>query len=733
MHWGDRMFQFSSIRGLAKLFRKVPLRAVLIVPFVLQIILVVGLTGYLSYLNGQDAIRDLVGQLEQQVGDRVVQKLEDYLKMPQLVTQINADAVRSGFLNLEDIPTLERHFQSQFWQFNDLQDSLRYGEEHQFQPSACPAPPPSKLTYIALASETGNYLDLGYNPSGNLETTVLDRRRDNITRIWQVNPWGRRKDFLDTVPDYNPRDRPWYQRAAQTGTAVWVDPYLLLPYNDWIISVDRPLYSQQGDLIGVADATLSLSGVSEFLRRLKVGKTGQVFILQPNGKKPDGAIAKDAKGEPIAQLIGSSKNESLCQPDSQDLNVLQSQDPLTRATALHLQKIFGNFSNISSTDSRQIPDLWVGSNRRFVRIFPFPGELRSEFQGLNWLVVVVVPQEDFMAQINENTQNTALLCLLALGVAIAIGTSINRWITRSIRQLSRAAEALAQGDWDRQVLIHTPDELGTLSDAFNHMRQELKQSHYQLEQYSQGLEQKNEQLETLEAELRRQLNLFLHAVSHDLRNPVIGTSLVLNNLKNQPGDDLKLPRRVLDRMADSNQHQLDLINSLIDTHAAEIWGISLQAHPVALGEIVRGAIADLQPILDKERANLDNRIPADLPLIDADALQISRVYQNLIANALKHNPPGLTLMLEAHLEGDRLRCTVTDNGVGIPAEQCDRLFDPYFRGEHKPKSVGLGLGLYLCQQIIQAHGGEIGVQSQLGEGTTFWFMLPLKRAVEEGI
>ncbi len=729
MRWGDRMFQFSPIRRLAKLFRKVPLRAVLIVPFVLQIILVVGLTGYLSYLNGQDAVRDLVGQLEQQVGDRVVQKLGDYLKTPQLVTQINADAIRLGFLDLEDIPTLERHFHSQFWQFNDLQDSLRYSEERQSEPSACPAPPPSKLTYIALASETGNYLDLGYNPSGNLETTILDRRRDNITRIWQVNPWGRRKDFLDTVPDYNPRNRPWYQRAAQTGTAVWVDPYLLLPYNDWIISVDRPIYSQQGELIGVADATLSLSGVSEFLRRLKVGKTGQVFILQPNGKKPDGSIARDAKGDPIAQLIGSSKNESLCQPDSQDLNVLQSQDPLTRATALHLQKIFGNFSNISNTDSRQIPDLWVGSNRRFVRIFPFPGELRSEFQGLNWLVVVVVPQEDFMAQINENTQNTALLCLLALGVAIAIGTSINRWITRSIRQLSRAAEALAQGDWDRQVLIHTPAELGTLSNAFNHMRQELKQSHHQLEQYSQGLEQKNEQLETLEAELRRQLNLFLHAVSHDLRNPVIGTSLVLNNLKNQSGDDLKLPRRVLDRMADSNQHQLDLINSLIDTHAAEIWGISLQTQPVALGEIVRGAIADLQPILDKERVNLDNRISADLPLIDADALQISRVYQNLIANALKHNPPELFLTLAAHSEGDRLRCTVTDNGVGIRPEQCDRLFDPYFRGEHKPKSVGLGLGLYLCQQIIQAHGGEIGVQSQLGEGTTFWFTLPLRKAV----
>ena len=170
------MFQFSSVRGSAKIFGKVPLRSVLIVPFVLQIILVVGLTGYLSYLNGQDAVRDLVGQLEQQVGDQVVQKLTDYLKVPQLVTQINADAVRLGFLELTDIPNLERYFQSQFWQFNDLEDSLRYIEERTLKPSTCPQPPPSKLTYIALASEAGNYLDLGYNPSGNLETTILNRR-----------------------------------------------------------------------------------------------------------------------------------------------------------------------------------------------------------------------------------------------------------------------------------------------------------------------------------------------------------------------------------------------------------------------------------------------------------------------------------------------------------------------------------------------------------------------------
>jgi signal transduction histidine kinase len=246
--------------------------------------------------------------------------------------------------------------------------------------------------------------------------------------------------------------------------------------------------------------------------------------------------------------------------------------------------------------------------------------------------------------------------------------------------------------------------------------------------------------------------LFLHAVSHDLRNPVLGTAMVLDQLSTQSGDEITLPRRTLERMQDSNQRQLALINSLIDTHATEIWGITLQPRPLALKPIVDSAIADLLPILEKEQTHLDNRIPVDLPLVEVDPLQLARVYQNLLANALKHNPTGLKIILDARIADSQpgtptetakagaaqtlnpgeqngwIYCTVTDDGIGISPDQCQRLFDPYFRGESKSRSVGLGLGLYLCRQIIQAHGGEIGVSSQPRRGAMFWFTLPISHA-----
>jgi len=251
--------------------------------------------------------------------------------------------------------------------------------------------------------------------------------------------------------------------------------------------------------------------------------------------------------------------------------------------------------------------------------------------------------------------------------------------------------------------------------------------------------------------------LFIHALSHDLRNPVAGMLMVLKNWQTKTGDAIAIPRSVLDRMIQGSEQQLRLINSLLEVHAGELGGLVVHCDRVDLRAVVEAAAADLEPLMNEAQATFKNLVPDDLPAVNADTTQLWRVFSNLISNALKHNLPGLNLTVSAQIitakqikinqsktkqdieklpitdykfpitnsQNSMIYCTVEDDGVGILPEQCEHLFDLYVRGYQSRHSVGLGLGLYLCRQIIGAHGGKIGVISSPGAGAIFWFTLPL--------
>lgn len=248
-----------------------------------------------------------------------------------------------------------------------------------------------------------------------------------------------------------------------------------------------------------------------------------------------------------------------------------------------------------------------------------------------------------------------------------------------------------------------------------------------------------ERLLKREFELRQHLRVFIHAVSHDLRVPAQGMAVLLKAFQ-CPTATVELPSEVLQQMIDSSERQVQLINLLLEAHQAEVQGIPVHCQALLLEPLIQSILAELQPMLKQLQATVTSSISTQLPAVTADALQLRRVYENLIMNAVKHNRPGLQITLKAQvaseinpqsrhrrkLQGDRrwLYCTVQDDGVGLSPQQCQHIFDLYVRSSSR-QSLGLGLGLYICRQIVEAHGGQIGVISRLGEGATFWFTLPL--------
>ncbi|QLL29830.1 GAF domain-containing protein [Thermosynechococcus sichuanensis E542] len=244
----------------------------------------------------------------------------------------------------------------------------------------------------------------------------------------------------------------------------------------------------------------------------------------------------------------------------------------------------------------------------------------------------------------------------------------------------------------------------------------------QVAERTEQLQQKMRELE----ELNHLKDVFLHAVSHDLRTPVLGTLMVINHLlQSDTSDTIAVPRSTLTCIQHSQQRQLHLIETLLHIDGEQPPTFSLAIAPTSLATLVKEILADLQPLLEKNKATVKLNIPPTLPLVPVDPIQLRRVYENLITNALKHNPPGITITLTAEAQADSIYCTVQDNGVGICPDQRSRLFDLYYRGSESHHRTGIGLGLYLCRQIITAHGGEIGAEESQVQGATFWFRIPL--------
>lgn len=205
----------------------------------------------------------------------------------------------------------------------------------------------------------------------------------------------------------------------------------------------------------------------------------------------------------------------------------------------------------------------------------------------------------------------------------------------------------------------------------------------------------------------------------------MGNAIVFQNLLKKSDPQVTVSSKVLKRLLEGNSRQINLINSLREAYTLEVRGVKLNSEPLRLNRVVDSVLSDLEPLITENSVIVKNLVNDNLPLVNADAIQLGRVFSNLISNAFKHNPHQITLTIDAIAQDQKILCQVQDNGVGISKKQCERIFELYTRGEKARFMPGLGIGLYVCEQIITAHGGKIGVQSQLGIGSTFWFTLPI--------
>ena len=319
------------------------------------------------------------------------------------------------------------------------------------------------------------------------------------------------------------------------------------------------------------------------------------------------------------------------------------------------------------------------------------------------------------------------LILTIVGVSLAFGLVtillLEKQVLSRLSYLSRSVSDIGtSGKLSTRVSMPGSDELSRLGATINGMLAALEQTEAELQEL---LKQEKTLRQDLEAEINKRVE-FTRALVHELKTPITpvlaSSELMLEETK-KGGTLWELAQNINQGAYNLNQR----IDELLDLARGEVGMLHLNPNPVDSGRLLRSIVDSVKPLAQKNQLLLNAKLPASLPVIQADEDRLRQIVLNLLNNAFKFTPAGGSVTVKARTDGANLVIAVQDTGRGISQEEQERLFEPYQQlAKEMARLSGLGLGLSLAKKLVELHGGRIWVQSKKGRGSTFLFSIPLE-------
>ncbi|RMG74383.1 MAG: sensor histidine kinase [Nitrospirae bacterium] len=372
--------------------------------------------------------------------------------------------------------------------------------------------------------------------------------------------------------------------------------------------------------------------------------------------------------------------------------------------------------------NQDFPQVFVhskGEETLYSMVIPIPNErpcqrCHNDGKPIRGVLDVEVSMKKTHDRIAEFRKRTALFSVLSfLSLAAALGIMTTLLINRPIERLILTMKEVEAGDLSVRFRVKRKDEIGKLAESFNSMLGELKKAQDELQRCHLEEMKRIEKMATL-GELAS-------AIAHEIKNPLAGISGAIQVLAEdfEQGDPRKETiEEVLREIERLDKTIRDLLNFSrpVDPKIIE----------VDLKSIIEKSLSLVKNQAQKQNIDITFRYDDNISMMNLDPQQIQQVFLNIILNAFHAMPDGGQLLIEAKNRGDHVEVAISDTGVGIRQEDLKRIFKPFFTTRH----TGTGLGLPISSNIIEAHGGEIKVDSTPGLGSTFRIILPIKEKKE---
>jgi len=593
---------------------------------------------------------------------------------------------------------------------------------------------------IYLALPNGNFYYVSHNdsksPNGYRTKIIRHNGKTRVTSLtWRDKNMNVILKEIDKTDKYDPRKRPWYIKAVKEKQIIWTNPYIFFTSKKPGITTAGPIYDKKSwdettKVKGIVGVDIQLDELSNFISKLRVGKTGIAFMINKD---------KDVIAYPDHKQLKFISEKNLGTIRLPKLDELENKICSKAIESLEIND-FKWQENINDSGKLQLPksvfSTFKFNNKKYLTMATQVPESK-----VSWMIGLYIPEEDYFKEINANQKQNQIFALIISIIATIAGLIMARSITRPISQLAKEAQKIK--NYNHLSLSETSlntIKLHKVKSGFIEI-QRTAQSFYEMQNAvinykKELLEKEAEKIAMLkhlqQSQKMESIGTLAGGIAHDFNNllfPIMGNTEIL--LSDIPKDSPL--QKNLDRIYIAALRASELVNQILAFSRQDNTELTLMKIQPIIKETLKLLRSSLPATIE-----IKKNIKANCGVIKADPTQIHQIIMNLMTNAyhaMEDTGGELQVSLEeVQLDKNNIKTldlipgiyaciTVADTGVGIEKDIIEKIFDPFFTTKEKGK--GTGMGLSVLHGIITSMNGAVKVNSEPGNGSEFNIYLPV--------